>query len=365
MRSADPCRNARSAMPHPAGTSPGVPTRRVSGTRWRCASDGARGTPAASHHHLQPVSVTASSASAGIASRPMPECAFRQSARLAFDMVRASVDVAVSARAGVTPDDAPIAPIAAVAAACRNGRAAPSESRSARQSAATPGARGSLRCASPASALACASLRGSRMGSDTAGMPGARRDEGSRSRAATCTLPIDARGAGPAAPTAARAPSSAPTPAPIKAKAMASANALSIPLSIPLSTPMAAPKPIAESTSRRAPASPGAAHRAPRPCLPAVPSARSRATRARESPRRPSARARRPRSADIPAPSARTRAAAPARPRAPPRPRASRRPPARRVTAHRRPARPRTRADRPAGNRGAGRSPRASRSECL
>ncbi|MGV4688673.1 hypothetical protein [Burkholderia pseudomallei] len=35
------------------------------------------------------------------------------------------------------------------------------------------------------------------MGSDTAGMPGARRDEGSRSRAATCTLPIDARGAGP------------------------------------------------------------------------------------------------------------------------------------------------------------------------
>ncbi|MBF3632463.1 hypothetical protein ISF70_12720 [Burkholderia pseudomallei] len=28
-------------------------------------------------------------------------------------------------------------------------------------------------------------------------MPGARRDEGSRSRAATCTLPIDARGAGP------------------------------------------------------------------------------------------------------------------------------------------------------------------------
>lgn len=34
------------------------------------------------------------------------------------------------------------------------------------------------------------------MGSDTAGMPGARRDEGSRSRAATCTLPIDARGAG-------------------------------------------------------------------------------------------------------------------------------------------------------------------------
>ncbi|AIO86390.1 Uncharacterised protein [Burkholderia pseudomallei] len=197
MRSADPCRNARSARPHPAGTSPGVPTRRVSGTRWRCASDGARGTPAASHHHLQPVSVTASSASAGIASRPMPACAFRQSARLAFDMVRASVDVAVSARAGVTPDDAPVAPIAAVAAACRNGRAAPSESRSARQSAATPGARGSLRCASPASALACASLRGSRMGSDTAGMPGARRDEGSRSRAATCTLPIDARGAGP------------------------------------------------------------------------------------------------------------------------------------------------------------------------
>ncbi len=172
MRSADPCRNARSARPHPAGTSPGVPTRRVSGTRRRCASDGARGTPAASHHHLQPVSVTASSASAGIASRPMPACAFRQSARLAFDMVRASVDVAVSARAGVTPDDAPIAPIAAVAAACRNGRAAPSESRSARQSAATPGARGSLRCASPASALACASLRGSRMGSDTAGMPG-------------------------------------------------------------------------------------------------------------------------------------------------------------------------------------------------
>ncbi|KGS51745.1 hypothetical protein X945_491 [Burkholderia pseudomallei ABCPW 107] len=161
----------------------------------------------------------------------------------------------------------------------------------------------------------------------------------------------------------ARCPSTraAPTPAPIKAKAMASANALSI----PLSTPMAAPKPIVESTSRRAPASPGAAHRAPRPCLPAVPSARSRATRARESPRRPSARARHPRSADIPAPSARTRAAAPARPRAPPRPRASRRPPARRVTAHRRPARPRTRADRPAGNRGAGRSPRASRSECL
>lgn len=149
MRSADPCRNARSAMPHPAGTSPGVPTRRVSGTRWRCASDGARGTPAASHHHLQPVSVTASSASAGIASRPMPECAFRQSARLAFDMVRASVDVAVSARAGVTPDDAPIAPIAAVAAACRNGRAAPSESRSARQSAATPGARGSLAARRP------------------------------------------------------------------------------------------------------------------------------------------------------------------------------------------------------------------------
>lgn len=35
------------------------------------------------------------------------------------------------------------------------------------------------------------------MGSDTAEMPGARRDEGSRSRAATCTLPIDARGAGP------------------------------------------------------------------------------------------------------------------------------------------------------------------------
>lgn len=276
MRSADPCRNARSAMPHPAGTSPGVPTRRVSGTRWRCASDGARGTPAASHHHLQPVSVTASSASAGIASRPMPECAFRQSARLAFDMVRASVDVAVSARAGVTPDDAPIAPIAAVAAACRNGRAAPSESRSARQSAATPGARGSLRCASPASALACASLRGSRMGSDTAGA-GAARVDGQRARGC----------------------------------------------------------------------------------------ARARTTRARESPRRPSARARRPRSADIPAPSARTRAAAPARPRAPPRPRASRRPPARRVTAHRRPARPRTRADRPAGNRGAGRSPRASRSECL
>ncbi|MDN7675260.1 hypothetical protein QZM22_22785 [Burkholderia oklahomensis] len=108
-------------------------------------------------HHLQPPSLTASIASAGIASRPMPEYVFRQSARLAFDISRASVDAAVSFRGRARPDDAPVAPTAAAADPRPIDRNDPTESRSARQSApgaVAPGVCAGFRCASFASARA-------------------------------------------------------------------------------------------------------------------------------------------------------------------------------------------------------------------
>ncbi|MCS6504406.1 hypothetical protein [Burkholderia thailandensis] len=133
----------------------------------------------------------------------MPAYARRQSARLAFDRLRSSVDAAVSFRGEAMPCDAPVAPIALIAAAgpCRIDRAARSESRSARQSTAAPAApdvRAGGRGASPASALACPSVRDSRVFSGSTETAGERRDEVERpcSRAAACASPIDARCAG-------------------------------------------------------------------------------------------------------------------------------------------------------------------------
>ncbi|WP_187368521.1 hypothetical protein [Burkholderia thailandensis] len=130
----------------------------------------------------------------------MPAYARRQSARLAFDRLRSSVDAAVSFRGEAMPCDAPVAPIAA-AGPCRIDRAARSESRSARQSTTAPAApdvRAGVRGASPASALACPSVRDSRVFSGSTETAGELRDEVERpcSRAAACASPIDARCAG-------------------------------------------------------------------------------------------------------------------------------------------------------------------------
>ncbi|WP_156438164.1 MULTISPECIES: hypothetical protein [Burkholderia] len=87
----------------------------------------------------------------------MPEYAFRQSARLAFDISRARVDAAVAFRGSARPDDAPVAPTAASADPRPIDRIDPTESRSARQSApgaVVTGVGAGFRCASFASASA-------------------------------------------------------------------------------------------------------------------------------------------------------------------------------------------------------------------